>query len=214
TSSTKLCTVLLWTLPSARSPGLSSSLSTCLLRIWRILSVLLWRILSVLLRRILSSVLFREMVLTQSSALGRHEKQNAQCSGLARYAVRHEAARCSERGPLRHLMPLQEDVILPAAHAQQDFAQQRDMVPVLGIDRDLGGGAERDLITGDVVGDVDDGQCPAAGRALGEVHERSCRLDLTGCDRIQHEAHLALEHAAGHGVKGDLSLVTGPDPLQ
>src|SRR5215831_14373374 len=90
TSSTKLCTVLLWTLPSARSPGLSSSLSTCLLRIWRIFSVLLrrilwrifsvllwrilWRIFSVLVRRILSSVLFREMVLTQSSALGSHEK--------------------------------------------------------------------------------------------------------------------------------------------
>src|SRR5215472_1565275 len=52
----------------------------------------------------------------------------------------------------RRLMPLQEDVILPAAHAQQDFAQQRDVVPVLGIDRDLGGGAKRDLITRDVIG--------------------------------------------------------------
>ena len=54
------------------------------------------------------------------------------------------------------LMPLQEDVVLPAAHAQQDFAQQRDVVPVLGIDRDLGGGAERDLVARHVVLDVDD----------------------------------------------------------
>jgi hypothetical protein len=31
------------------------------------------------------------------------------------------------------------------------------MVRVFGIDRDLGGAAERDLITGDVIRDVDDG---------------------------------------------------------
>ena len=48
-------------------------------------------------------------------------------------------------------MPFEEDVVLPAAHAQQGFAQQRDMMPVFSIDRDLGGGAERDLITGDVI---------------------------------------------------------------
>src|SRR5215813_5921306 len=86
--------------------------------------------------------------------------------------------------PYKNLMPLQEDVILPAAHAQQDFAQQRDMMPVFGIDRDLGGGAERDLITGDVIGDVDDGQCPAAGCAFGEIHERSCRPALTRCSEF------------------------------
>jgi hypothetical protein len=57
-------------------------------------------------------------------------------------------------------------------------------------------------------------KCPAAGCALGEVHERSCRLDLTGRDRIQHEAHLALEHATGDGIESDFGLVAGLDPLQ
>jgi hypothetical protein len=33
------------------------------------------------------------------------------------------------------------------------------MVPVFGIDRDLGSGAERDLIIGDVISDVEDGLC-------------------------------------------------------
>jgi hypothetical protein len=48
-------------------------------------------------------------------------------------------------------------------------------------------GAERDLIIGDVISDVEDGQCPAAGCPLGEIHERSCRLDLPGRDRIQDQ---------------------------
>ena len=53
-------------------------------------------------------------------------------------------------------MALEEDVVLPTAHAQQNFAQQRDMVPVLGIDGDLRGGAERNLIGGHVVLDLDE----------------------------------------------------------
>src|SRR5260221_12555776 len=111
-------------------------------------------------------------------------------------------------------MPLEEDVVLPAAHAQQDFAQQRDMMPVFRIDRDLSRCTERDLIAGDVIRDVDDGQCPAAGCPLSEIHERSCRLDLAGRDRVQDEAHLAPEHATGDGVEGGLGLIAGLDPLQ
>ena len=68
-------------------------------------------------------------------------------------------------------MPLQEDVILPAAHAQQDFSQERDMMPVFGIDRDLGGGAERDLVGRHVIRDVDDSERPAAGCPCTDVHE-------------------------------------------
>jgi hypothetical protein len=85
------------------------------------------------------------------------------------------------------------------------------MMPVFGIDRDLGRRTEGDLIAGDVIGDVDDGQCPAAGCPLAKIHERSCRLDLAGCDRIQDEAYLALEHATGDSVEGDLGLVPRPD---
>src|SRR5262249_14467970 len=108
----------------------------------------------------------------------------------------------------------EEDIVLPAAHTQQDFAYERDMVPILGIDRDLGGGAERDLIAGDVVGDVDDGQGPPAGGPLGEIHERSRRLDLAGGDGIENLADFALEHVTGHGIESNLGLVTSLDPLQ
>jgi len=74
-------------------------------------------------------------------------------------------------------MALEEDVVLPTAHAQQDLAQQRDMMPVLGIDRDLRGGAERNLIGRQVVLDVDDSQRPAAFRPGADIHERSRRRD-------------------------------------
>src|SRR5262245_37488384 len=50
TQASQLCTVPLRTLPSARPPGVSTSLSACLL--W--LSIFLWGILSLLLRRIFS----------------------------------------------------------------------------------------------------------------------------------------------------------------
>ena len=72
-------------------------------------------------------------------------------------------------------MALEEDVVLPTAHAQQDFAQQRDMVPVLGIDGDLRGGAERNLIRRRVILDVDDGQRPPAVRPGADIHEAAGR---------------------------------------
>jgi hypothetical protein len=62
-----------------------------------------------------------------------------------------------------------------------------DGVPPLSCFRMKLSGAERDLIIGDVISDVEDGQCPAAGCPLGEIHERSCRLDLPGRDRIQDQ---------------------------
>jgi hypothetical protein len=47
---------------------------------------------------------------------------------------------------VRALVPFEEDVVLPAAHAQQDLADERDVVPVVRIDRDLGLRPHRDLI--------------------------------------------------------------------
>src|SRR6476646_6187860 len=70
-------------------------------------------------------------------------------------------------------MALEEAVVLPTAHAQRNFAQQRDMVPMLGRDRDLRGGATRNLIGRHGGLDVDEGQRPATFRAGAEIHERS-----------------------------------------
>ena len=111
-------------------------------------------------------------------------------------------------------MSLEEDVVLPTAHAQQNFAQQRDMVPMLGIDGDLRGGAERNLIGRHVVLDLDDSQRPAAFRAGAEIHERSRRRELASGDRIKHETDFALENAAGHGIESGLRLVAGLHPLK
>ena len=111
-------------------------------------------------------------------------------------------------------MALEEDVVLPAAHAQQDFAHHRDMVPVLGIDCDLRGGTERNLIGRHVVLDVDDGQRPAAFRPGADIHERPRRRELASGDRIEHETHFALEYAAGHGIESGLDLVAGLHPLE
>src|SRR5262249_47293752 len=111
-------------------------------------------------------------------------------------------------------MAFEEDVVLPAAHAQQNFAYQRYVMPVLGIDRDLRRRPERYLVAGSVVLDVDDGERPATFRPRAKIHERAGRLELAGCDRVQDEADLALEHATGHGIEGDLGLVSGLYPLQ
>ena len=37
---------------------------------------------------------------------------------------------------------------------------------------------------------------------------------FAGCDGVQDQAHLALEHATGHGIEGDFGLVPGFHPLQ
>ena len=80
-------------------------------------------------------------------------------------------------------------------------------MPVLGIDRDLRRGAERDLVARHVIRDVDDGQCPAALGPRADVYEASGRLHLASRDRVEDEAHLALEHATGHGIEGGLGLI-------
>src|SRR5262245_22849687 len=45
------------------------------------------------------------------------------------------------------LMALQEHLVLPAAHAQQNLADQSNVMPVVGIDRDLGRRADRHVVS-------------------------------------------------------------------
>jgi hypothetical protein len=47
-----------------------------------------------------------------------------------------ESPRRSVTGPTGS-MPLEEDVVLPAAHAEEDLSQQGKVVQVAGVDRDL-----------------------------------------------------------------------------
>ena len=59
-------------------------------------------------------------------------------------------------------MPLREYEVLPAFHARQDFAQQREMVQVFRIYGDLRPRPDRDLVAGCVFLDVDDGRRASA----------------------------------------------------
>src|SRR5215472_10709239 len=103
-------------------------------------------------------------------------------------------------------MALEEHIILPAPHPQQDFAQQRMMVPMLRVNRDLSLGAERYLIIAHVIGHIDD-RHGTAGRGPGfrfDEARRSGQLPSRDC---RHDgAHLGLEYAAWHGIESDLRI--------
>src|SRR5690242_12856076 len=81
------------------------------------------------------------------------------------------------------------------------------MMPMFGIDGDLSGGAERDLIAGNVVGNVDDGEGAATGCPCADIHECSRCLELAGGDRVDDEANLGLEDPAGDRIECDFGLV-------
>ena len=72
--------------------------------------------------------------------------------------------------------------------------------------------AERDLIAGEIVLDVNVGQRAAAvGRWL---QEPSCCLQLAGCNRIPQRTDFAFEYATRHGVKCDFGFVPGLNALE
>jgi hypothetical protein len=68
------------------------------------------------------------------------------------------------------LEALRENVVLPAAHAQKDFSQQRRIMKMLGVDGGLPHRTERDLVTGHVVDNVKDGQSPVSGHRCLNIH--------------------------------------------
>ena len=55
-------------------------------------------------------------------------------------------------------MSLKEYIILPASHPQQDFTEQRKMVPMFRVNCDLTFRAKRYLIIAHVISDIDDRQ--------------------------------------------------------
>jgi hypothetical protein len=79
------------------------------------------------------------VVVSESGRLG-HSAMSAQWSVCPKVDAAERFTR------VRALVPFEEDVVLPAAHAQQDLADERDVVPVVRIDRDLGLRPHRDLI--------------------------------------------------------------------
>ena len=111
-------------------------------------------------------------------------------------------------------MPFHKEVVLPAAHAQQDLAQQRDVMPVLGIDRDLRGSTGRDLVPRNILVDVDEGERASTLRPRPIIDQSARGLDLARRDRIKDSPHPAFEYATRHGIERNLSLVARPNPLQ
>jgi hypothetical protein len=68
-------------------------------------------------------------------------------------------------------MSLQEYVVLPASHSQQDFAKQRKMVPVFAVDCDLSRGTKGDLIIANIVRYIDDSHSTTGGRPSFRFHK-------------------------------------------
>src|SRR5262245_42140183 len=110
-------------------------------------------------------------------------------------------------------MPLEKYIVLPTAHAQQNFAKQRYVMPVFGVDRDLRRSTDRNVVTRNIVLNIDNSKRPAPFGARSVIDQRSRRLYLAGGNSVENDPHLAFEHAPRHSVEGHLRLVAGPNPL-
>jgi len=67
-------------------------------------------------------------------------------------------------------MAFHEDVVLPTSHSQKNAPYQSHVVPMLGIDCYFGRSPERDLIVGNILFDIDYGQCGTAARSSSQLH--------------------------------------------
>src|SRR5580704_8171581 len=80
---------------------------------------------------------------------------------------------------------------------------------MIRVDGDVGIRADWNLIARSVIDDIDEGHSAALARWRAKVLQGASRLHLAGRNRVQQNPDLPLEHAARHGVKGDLRLVAG-----
>jgi hypothetical protein len=70
-------------------------------------------------------------------------------------------------------MSFEGNIILPTAHPQQNLTNQRDVVLVVGIDRDVCGGADGNLLARYVFIEIEDGEGPATLRPRPIVNKGS-----------------------------------------
>src|SRR5262249_13638597 len=111
-------------------------------------------------------------------------------------------------------MSLEEYIILPASHSQQDFAEERKMVPMLRVNRNLSFGAKWYLIIAHVIGNIDDRHRTASRRPCFRFDERWRSRQLPSRDCRHYGAYLGLEYATWDSVESDLRIVACIDPLQ
>src|SRR5437016_3334930 len=87
-------------------------------------------------------------------------------------------------------MSLKEDVVLPATHSQQNLADQRHVMPMMGVDRGLGRRTDRDIVARHVVGDIEYRQGTTGGRSLFRPDQRRPGCQLPGRDPTHDHPHL------------------------
>src|SRR6476661_3862696 len=111
-------------------------------------------------------------------------------------------------------MALEEDVVLPAPHPQEDAPDDGEVVPMRRIQRHLGRRAPGELERCRFSLEVDDCDRSAFLGPLADFLESTAGLQLSRRDDIEDVAHLSLEYAARGCIEGNLGLVAGPDPQQ
>src|SRR6516225_10738507 len=114
----------------------------------------------------------------------------------------------------RRRLRLKKGVVLPAAHAQKDLSQQRQVVKMFGVDGRLACRTKRNLVTGHVIDDVEDGQSPVSGQRTPDIHQGARGLKLAARDRIDHDADPGLEYATGYTLEQNFGLIAGVNPLK
>src|SRR5688572_6855273 len=92
------------------------------------------------------------------------------------------------------LMPLQEYVVLPAAHSQQDATDKSDMVCKMRIDRDLSRRPAGKIVGREIIIDLDDRDGTSSRDIFAHVLQYTGCLKLACCDRIENVLDLPFEH--------------------
>ena len=85
---------------------------------------------------------------------------------------------------------------------------------MVGVDGGFAGRTQRDLVTGHVIDDVEEGESPVFGRRSADFPYCACGLKLPACNRIDREADLGLEYAARYALEQNFGLIAGKNPLQ
>ena len=86
----------------------------------------------------------------------------------------------------RRRVPLEEQVVLPTPHAQQDATNDGEVVRMFRVDSDLGRRAAGNIVGRRILIDVDQRHGSAARWPLSHILEGPGGLKLPGRDRVEH----------------------------
>src|SRR6516162_7222382 len=106
----------------------------------------------------------------------------------------------------RRRLRLKKGVVLPAAHAQKNLPQQRQVVKMFGVDGGLACRTKRNLVGRNVIQNVENGQSPPSGQGAAEVLHRASGLELASRNHVDDETDLGLEYTARYALEQNFGL--------